>query len=290
MIAARRYVDFAARFEQIRHKASQRHPRERPLRADYSSHGSRTNHRGTAPAIRTAAAVSVWIYEPPDFDVTGYWTLSGGSSSTVIHFKLAAVMAAAALRCDGAAEAWLGWLELLRRESADYEAKWTETAHDMISAVLIDHDPNPIVEQVRVEEGALGDVLEASARYLRRLADEAETWTFMEGVETPIDVTRVPETEAKNQEAHRLVSSVLKLSFEAEDQQSGEPSRATARHAFLDPKLVTLNMSVLDWAKAANVDYNTIQDYLDGRTLRLRINTRTKLAKAINIPPTDLPQ
>jgi hypothetical protein len=66
-------------------------------------------------------------------------------------------------------------------------------------------------------------------------------------------------------------------------------SRAGARRAFVEPKLKAQNMSGLEWASAAKVDYHTVQDYLSGKT-RPRLNTRTKLAKALNEPLDDLPE
>jgi hypothetical protein len=72
-------------------------------------------------------------------------------------------------------------------------------------------------------------------------------------------------------------------------------SRGT-RRAFVEPKLLAMSMSVADWAKATaddgqtQVDYNTVQSYMTGRTIRLRINTRTRLAQALRVSPGELPE
>lgn len=79
---------------------------------------------------------------------------------------------------------------------------------------------------------------------------------------------------------------------EESSNSSDKQSRAKTRRAFVDPRLMALNMSSLDWGKGADpaVDYNTVRGYLDGKTLRLRTNTRSKLATALKVSPDELPE
>jgi hypothetical protein len=71
-----------------------------------------------------------------------------------------------------------------------------------------------------------------------------------------------------------------------------QQSRAKARRAFVIPKLRDLNWSTQEWGEKAvpPVHYNAVQDYLNGVTRRLRVDTRTRLAKALQVSVHDLPE
>jgi ribosome-binding protein aMBF1 (putative translation factor) len=64
--------------------------------------------------------------------------------------------------------------------------------------------------------------------------------------------------------------------------------KADRRRKVIDPRLAKSGWSTLDWAKEANVDYNTASDYLNGRTTPRR-HTLRKLAQAIGVSPLDMP-
>ena len=72
----------------------------------------------------------------------------------------------------------------------------------------------------------------------------------------------------------------------------GEQSRARARHAFVNRQLAKSNLSILEWAQQSvpPVAYNTVRAYIDGKTRRLRPNTRTVLAKTLRVSPRELPE
>jgi hypothetical protein len=64
-----------------------------------------------------------------------------------------------------------------------------------------------------------------------------------------------------------------------------------SRREFVGAKLLELNMSEVEWGKAAHpiVDYNTVRAYLNGKTRRLQTRTRTALARALNVAASTLP-
>jgi hypothetical protein len=64
---------------------------------------------------------------------------------------------------------------------------------------------------------------------------------------------------------------------------------AARRKAVVEPLLRAKGWSILDWAGAANVDYNTASDYLNGLTSPHR-RTLVRLAKALGLPVSELPQ
>jgi lambda repressor-like predicted transcriptional regulator len=62
----------------------------------------------------------------------------------------------------------------------------------------------------------------------------------------------------------------------------------TARKAFVEAILTEKGWSILDWANEAQVAYHTAADYLAGTKNPYR-STRVKLAKALGVPPNNLP-
>ena len=61
------------------------------------------------------------------------------------------------------------------------------------------------------------------------------------------------------------------------------------RKTFVEAILTEKGWSILDWANEANVAYHTAADYLAGTKKPYR-STRVKLAKALGIPPNQLPE
>jgi lambda repressor-like predicted transcriptional regulator len=70
--------------------------------------------------------------------------------------------------------------------------------------------------------------------------------------------------------------------------ESKPTDQANKRKAFVEPILLAKGWSILDWANEAEVAYHTAADYLTGTTNPFR-SSRTKLAKALGVPPNALP-
>jgi hypothetical protein len=67
------------------------------------------------------------------------------------------------------------------------------------------------------------------------------------------------------------------------------PNRGDLRKGALLPILDERGWSIGDWATEADVDYHTVQDYMDGITKPYK-STKLKLAKALDISVKDLPE
>ncbi len=68
-----------------------------------------------------------------------------------------------------------------------------------------------------------------------------------------------------------------------------KPTAMETRRTALDRMLAEKGWSVLEWATNANVTHHTAKDYYDGKR-RSYPNTKMKLAKALGIPPDQLPE
>jgi len=70
---------------------------------------------------------------------------------------------------------------------------------------------------------------------------------------------------------------------------SERPVASNQRGAFLKPILDQKGFSVHDWARQADVDFHTANDYLNGKTNPYK-STRRKLADAIGLKVEELPR
>jgi hypothetical protein len=122
---------------------------------------------------------------------------------------------------------------------------------------------------VRVESGLLENIREASIELCEQLESDA--------------VEAVVRAETHR---HEPIQSGC-------DETAAQ--RASRRRVLIDPLLQGKNMSAVDWARATAddgqraIDYNTINDFLNGTTQTLRTNTRTRLAKALGCSLDEFP-
>jgi hypothetical protein len=66
--------------------------------------------------------------------------------------------------------------------------------------------------------------------------------------------------------------------------------RATHRRAFVQPWLDNRGWSLGDWATQAEVDKNSVRDYMNGKTIKIRSSTLRKIANALGIKATEMPK
>ena len=188
--------------------------------------------------------------------VAGCWLLPSGTPEDVRHFQNVAGELAVALGSPNRDGVWADWLDHLRRQPIGVTA---------IRSVFLRPGgaaPDPNAEAIETKIIEIADVFRSSSLMARTIASK-----------------------------HRMAELA-----ENHATASGDGvTRSARRRAFVIPRLQQLNMSPLDWAQAtgddgqAAVDYNTVNDFLNGTTKVLRTNSRTRLARALGCDPHDLP-
>jgi DNA-binding Xre family transcriptional regulator len=70
----------------------------------------------------------------------------------------------------------------------------------------------------------------------------------------------------------------------------GNKNKAGARIAFVQPRLADKGWNALRWASEARLDKNSVGNYLKGKTKKLRPDTLKKLADALGVSVSEMPQ
>jgi len=201
------------------------------------------------------------------------------------------------------------WLEALRRESADYKPsemsvdslhrEWRpepdfEVLVGGVVSLPLEVRPDPDATVISIDVGEIADVYGASERLCQRLADEALRMEIQE------PARKSGRTQAGRATGGASLSGwTVTQDWEAEFVPGGlttpspqsvgsSESVPASRRGAVEPLLADRGWSTLDWAKAAGVDYNTANDYLNGLTTPRR-DTLKKLAQAVGLNPADMP-
>lgn len=93
----------------------------------------------------------------------------------------------------------------------------------------------------------------------------------------------------RKQTAERLAVVTEALEEWERNNANKAPTEPPSRRSVVEPLLRKKGWSILDWAQEAGVADHTARDYLDGKKNPYR-STRVKLARALDIPESDLYQ
>jgi hypothetical protein len=269
------WLNKASRFADLRQAAHRKS--KMPLGASFHPDGW-----GLIPALRHRIADK--------------WYLDHGTPEIVEDFQSLAGVCAVALGAPNTDFAWTEWVDYLRRTvgafspSALQVEKWSrewrpepdsEIAVRGLVTEPLEVRPDADPQIVTTELGEIDDVCGVSERMCRRLADETLKIELEHSARTNGPVLH-PRTEGDADLGKSAEGPVRTL------ENTGASEITVDRKRLIEPLLDARGWSILDWAREANVDYNTANDYLNGVT-KPRRDTRKKLAAAIGMTVAELP-
>jgi hypothetical protein len=87
-----------------------------------------------------------------------------------------------------------------------------------------------------------------------------------------------------------LLVALDEVSMQPLPQLPNSGSTETKRRSIVDPLIAAKGWSTLQWANEAGVDYHTADNYLKGKTKKLRADARERLARVLGLTASELPR